>query len=299
MNQNDKTKGHCAALITIFIWGMTFISTKILLEAFEPVEILFFRFVMGFAALWAVFPKKMHITDKKQEVTFAAAGLCGVCIYYLLENVALTDTLASNVGVIVSVSPFFTALLTHFFIKENEKLGGLFFVGFVVAITGIGIMTFQGKAVEIRPKGDMLALAAAAVWACYAVLTRKISQYGYNSIQTTRHIFLYGILFMIPALFVFPFEPDLQRFFHMPYTAHMLFLGLGASALCFVTWGIAIKSLGAIKTSVYIYIVPVITIATSAIVLKEPVTPMTVLGTAMTLAGLFLSERKTPFFTKK
>ena len=299
MNTNFAAKGHCAALITILIWGMTFISTKILLEAFQPVEILFFRFVIGFAAFWLVFPKKRKKMSKKQEATFAAAGFCGICLYYLLENIALTDTLASNVGVIVSVSPFFTALLTHFFMKEEEKLGGCFFVGFAVAIIGIGVMTFQGQTMQIHPKGDILALAAAAVWACYAVLTRKISGYGYSSIQTTRHTFLYGILFMIPTLFVFSFQMDLQRFSNINDTAPMLFLGLGASALCFVTWGIAVKSLGAVKTSIYIYIVPVITILTSAMVLKEPVTPMTILGTAMTLSGLFLSEKKIPFLIKK
>jgi len=46
--EHKKTAGHLAALITIFIWGTTFISTKILLVDFQPVEILFFRFVMGF-----------------------------------------------------------------------------------------------------------------------------------------------------------------------------------------------------------------------------------------------------------
>ena len=42
----DKTRGHAAAIITIFVWGVTFISTKILLTGFLPVEILFCRFVV-------------------------------------------------------------------------------------------------------------------------------------------------------------------------------------------------------------------------------------------------------------
>lgn len=51
-----------------------------------------------------------------------AAGLCGVCLYYMLENIALTYTMASNVGVIISVAPFFTAILAHLFLKQEEKL---------------------------------------------------------------------------------------------------------------------------------------------------------------------------------
>ena len=52
----------------------------------------------------------------------------------------------------------------------------------------------------------------------------------------------------------------------------------------------AVKVLGAVKTSVYIYLVPVVTVVTSALVLKEPVTWMALIGMGLTLAGLFLSE---------
>ena len=113
--------GHLAAIFTVVVWGITFISTKILLADFEPVEILLLRFVLGFGALLLVYPHRMQGTDRRQELTFAAAGLCGVCLYYLLENIALTFTLASNVGVIVSVSPFFTELFTRFF-GDKEAL---------------------------------------------------------------------------------------------------------------------------------------------------------------------------------
>ena len=86
-----------------------------LLVDFQPVEILFIRFMMGFLALLAVCPRRLQGVTRRQEGLFALAGLCGVCLYYLLENIALTYTMASNVGVIISVSPCFTALLTHFF----------------------------------------------------------------------------------------------------------------------------------------------------------------------------------------
>ena len=48
--KGNGTAGHLSALLTIIIWGTTFISTKILLADFQPVEILFFRFVMGLLA---------------------------------------------------------------------------------------------------------------------------------------------------------------------------------------------------------------------------------------------------------
>ena len=129
-----------------------------------------------------------------------SAGLSGVCLYYLLENIALTFTMASNVGVIISVAPFFTALLSRLFLKQEEKLNAGFFVGFLVAMAGIALVSFNGSALQLDPIGDLLALFAAFLWACYSILTKKISSFGYNTILTTRRVFLYGLLFMIPAL---------------------------------------------------------------------------------------------------
>ena len=144
MDQNKAT-GHLSALLTILIWGTTFISTKVLLVDFQPIEILFFRFVMGLFALLVVYPHRMKGTTGKQELTFVVAGLCGVCLYYLLENIALTYTMASNVGVIISVAPFFTAILSHLLLKQDEKLRANFFIGFVVAMAGIALISFNGS----------------------------------------------------------------------------------------------------------------------------------------------------------
>ena len=287
---NRRSAGHLAALFTIIIWGTTFISTKVLLTDFRPVEILFFRFVMGFVALLLVYPHRMKGVGHRQELTFVLAGLCGICLYYLLENIALTYTMASNVGVIISVAPFFTAILSRLFLKSEGKLRANFFIGFVVAMAGVALISFNGSRMELNLMGDLLAVLAAFVWACYSILTRKISNFGYPVILTTRRTFFYGILFMVPALFLFDFEVRLERFTDMTYLLNILYLGLGASALCFATWNLAVKVLGAVRTSVYIYMVPVITVVTSVLVLKEPVTWVSVMGTVLAVAGLFLSE---------
>ena len=288
--KNNQTAGHFSALLTILIWGTTFISTKLLLTSFGPVEILFFRFFIGFLALLLVCPRRLKGTTRKQELTFAAAGLCGICLYYLLENIALTFTLASNAGIIISIAPFFTALLTHFLTKEDEKLHAGFFAGFLIAMTGICLLSFNGSRLKLTPIGDLLAAASAFVWACYAVLTRKISSYGYPTILTTRRVFFYGLLFMLPVLFFTDFKPDLIRFKDPVSLFNILFLGLGASALCFVTWNYAVKILGAVKTSIYIYMVPVITMTASVIILHEKVTSLAVAGAILTMTGLFVSE---------
>lgn len=288
--KNEDIKGHLTALITIILWGTTFVSTKRLLVDFRPVEILFYRFCIGLAALFAVYPKRMVKTGWKQELTFAAAGLSGITLYYLFENIALTFTSASNVGVIISLAPFFTGLLASAWL-DGEKPGRRFYLGFVAAIAGIGLISYNGSAIlHFSPQGDFLALSAAFVWAVYSILTRKISQFGYHTIQTTRRVFSYGLLFMIPMMLVFRYPMDLTRFAKPGNLFHIIFLGLGASALCFVTWNLAVRALGAVKTSVYIYMVPVITVIMSVLFLGEQITWMSAAGTALALVGLFLSN---------
>ena len=96
---------------------------------------------------------------------------------------------------------------------------------------------------------------------------------------------------MIPALFLMDFHVEPRLFLEPANAGNLLFLGLGASALCFVTWNFAVRVLGSIKTSVYIYMVPVVTTVTSALILKEKITAVSAVGILLTLGGLFLSQK--------
>lgn len=287
---NSKLRlGQAAALITILIWGTTFISTKVLLTALSPIEILFLRFVIGYLALWLAAPRRLVLTERKQEGWFAAAGLCGVALYYGFENLALSMTQASNVGVIISIAPFFTVLFSAVFLKQKRP-GLRFFLGFLMAMAGILLISFNRQAVEIHPLGDGLAVIAAMIWAMYCLISRKISELGYNVLLTTRRTFFYGLLLMLPLVMT-QFSADFQILSEPSVLLNLVFLGLGASALCFVTWNYAVGILGSVKTSVTIYIVPVITAVASAWVLHEPLTPRVILGLGLTLGGLLLSQK--------
>lgn len=291
MKTNQRTVGHLFAIITVIIWGTTFISTKILLVDFTPIEILFIRFVIGFIVLLVLYPKRLVVNDKRQEGLFLAAGISGITLYYLLENIALTLTTASNVGIIITIAPFFTAILSSCFLKA-EKPRLPFYLGFIIAVAGIILISTNGTSLQLNPIGDLLAVLAAITWSVYSILTRKISDLGYHTIQTTRRIFFYGLLLMIPMLFLMDFHVELSDFYKLTNIGNILFLGFGASALCFVTWNTAVRYLGALKTSVYIYLVPVVTLATSVIFLQEPLSLKLIIGAVLTLAGLGISESK-------
>ncbi|MGL4695823.1 DMT family transporter [Enterococcus larvae] len=289
--ETNKLYGHLSALFTVGIWGMTFISTKILLKDFTPFQILFLRFLLGYILLWLVSPKLLKVNTRREEGYFALAGILGIVLYYFLENLALTLTNASNVGIIVSVAPFFTVLLAKVVTLE-KRVNRWFYIGFLVSLSGIILISLGSLSVlEIHPTGDVLSLLAAMIWAAYSLVTKKISSFGYNILLATRRTFFYGLLFMLPILFVTGTPTIALEAFTMTNVLNLVFLGAVASAVCFVTWNYSVSKLGAVQASVYIYAVPAITVVTSALFLGEKFTPVIAAGTVLTTIGLFVSER--------
>lgn len=290
---SGRAAGHLVALATIVVWGVTFISTKVLLANFTPVEILLLRFLLGWVALWVVCPHALAVRNLKDEVLFALAGLSGVTLYFLLENMALTLTFASNVGVIVAVAPFFTALLAWRFLGDARP-GGAFMLGFVVAIAGIACISRSGSEFALNPAGDGLALLAALSWAIYSILVRMLAARGYGSLRATRRIFFYGLVCMLPILPLAGLSIQAEALLRPVNAANLLFLGLCASALCFVSWTFSVRRLGAVRAALYIYLVPVVTVLTSIAVLHERVTWLSGAGMVLALTGLLISEWGAP-----
>ncbi len=286
-------QGHLLALFSILVWGATFISTTVLLRDFTPPEILFLRVSLAIVALLLARPKPLKLKSPRHHLLFLGAGLCGVTLYFLLENMALTFTYSANCSVILSTAPFFVAMAVHFFMQKGEPLAPSFFLGFVVSILGVGLVSFSGQALHVNPLGDFLCLLAAMAWAGYSVFIKKIEAHGYDTLLVTRRVFLMGLLCLAPFLPFMAFSPDWAAVLKPVNLFNFLFLGLGASALCFVTWNTAVKWLGAVKTSVYIYLSPVITILAAWAFLQDPLPPLALAGAALTLVGLVISQQKT------
>ncbi len=296
--RNKFVIGNLLTLITMAIWGTTYISTKILLQNLQPMEILFYRFIIAYFILILIYPKFHKLHKFKEELLYMAAGITGVTLYYLVENVALKYTLASNVGLFIAMAPILTAILSNFFIEHGTFTKELLY-GFIIAILGVFFVIFNGNFIlKLNPLGDFLAILAALIWAVYSVLLKKINnKYDYSYIYITRKIFFYGVLFMIPILFGFKINLAVNKLVIPSVLFNILFLSLIASALCFVMWNIGVKYIGAIKASNYIYIVPLITAITSVIVLRESITRIVILGAILILSGLYISQNgfKNPF----
>ena len=289
MKEKEKLTGRLFALFTIIVWGSTFISSKKLLEFYTPAQIMLTRFLLAYAALWLLRPRKLALTGK-QELLFLLLGLSGCSIYFYTENTALTYTLASNVSIIVAAAPIFTAILAHFAGVERFSRSTLW--GFLVAFTGVVLVVCNGTFVlKLNPRGDFLALAAAGCWATYSVMMRKAGQ-DLDPILVTRRTLFWGTLTAIPLVLLestpFPTAP-----LTTPMVAgNFLFLGLIGSGLCYILWNKAFQLLGVVATNNFIYLNPFITIVAAWIFLKEPISPLAILGAVLITVGVVVSQRK-------
>ncbi len=296
--KNKQLLGHGMALFTAIVWGTTFISTKVLLEDLQPVEILFYRFLIAYGVLWIIFPKWIRSSGWKEEAVFLGLGLSGVSFYFLMENIALQYTSTSNVGLLVSVAPIITAILAHCFTKD-EKFKASIGIGFFVAIWGIALVIFNGHfMLKLNPLGDLLAVGAAVVWGFYSILLKKVGD-KYSYIYTTRKIFFYGLLTTLPCVWLMQGNLAPAKLWTPGVLPNILFLGLIASALCFVLWNMAVNMIGVVKTSSYIYLIPLVTIITAVVILGERITPLAAGGAVLILLGTYISDHGIPYFGRK
>lgn len=288
---NKQLLGHILACGTQIMWGATFVSTKVLLNYFQPVGILFIRMLLAVIALFVIDPHPLRLGDRRRELAFAGAGLTGLVLYFLLENTALTMTYASNVGIIVACAPFFVAVMVGIFFKEKQ--GKNFYIGFVIAIAGVIMVSVSGKqSFHLNPFGDFLAFLAMISWGAYSAIVKKISEWDYPIVAVTRRIYFYGVILLLPVLLYEEDGWNLNAFREPTVIANLLFLGLCASALGFFLWNLATGWIGAVKTSLYIYVSPIVTVVLSMFVLHEKMTVFSVIGSVCILIGLMISQGK-------
>ena len=301
-----KLRYHLLALAVVVVWGVTFVSTKMLIGAgLHPVDIFWIRFVLAYAGIWLY----ILLTGKdrrlwygwKEEAVFLLLGLTGGSVYFLTENTALAYTQACNVSFLVCSAPLFTAILTllyrHFgkdrYARSLEKvrLGWPLAGGTVLALTGMALVAFEGTRLKLSPKGDLLAIGAAICWVLYSLFVGEMTR-RYGTVTVTRKVFFYGLLTILPFLGGQGFSPALLG--QATVWSNLLFLGIVASLVCFIAWNKVIEKLGNVTSTNYVYLNPVFTLLTAMVLLGERMTPLSGLGCAAILAGVIWAGADKP-----
>jgi len=287
-----NSRYHAVAFAVAVIWGTTFISTKkLLLNGLPPEDIFFFRFSLAYIGIWFSGKSRLFANHWKDELIFLFIGITGGSAYFLAENFALKITQATNVSFIVCAAPLLTAILSHIYLK-NEKLNRRLIQGSLLALLGVALVVFNGKFIlRLNPLGDLLSFLAALSWAFYTILLKRVSS-RYSMTFITRKVFFYGLLTILPVFIFHPLTTDTALLVRPIVYLNLLFLGIAASLLCYFFWNIAIKHLGAVQTTNYVYIVPIITLIASSLFLDETITVFAIAGMLMILGGVVWVERR-------
>lgn len=282
---------YVLTLITVTIWGVTFVSSKTLIRhGLDPVTIFILRFLLAYLCILPFSHRPIFAHSFKDEMWLLFAGVTGGSLYYITENSALSLTYATNVSLLISCTPIFTMFLAKIFFKD--KISKLAWIGTLIAFVGVGFVVQKGASdFQVSLLGDALTLIAALSWAVYCLLLKRLNL-RYSNIFINRKIFFYGIT---TALIWGAATGSLQYSgiaWASPYViGNLLFLGVGASFLCYIMWNRAVKTIGVERTANYIYLVPLVSLVASALLLHEPITPATLLGALLIIAGVFLTSR--------
>ena len=299
---------HVLAIVIVAIWGLTFISTKVLLMAgLSPEEIFLVRFSIAYFGMWlfclwgrgsdasrtdsqsSQSPARLFCNSLKDELLLVLAGVMGGSLYFWSENTALQYTMASNVSFIVCTTPLVTAILNA--AVRRERIGRLTLLGGCLSLVGIGMIAFSGgEGFHLSFLGDALAMLASLTWAIYTVVTNGLLE-KYPSALISRKVFFYGMLTIVPVLLVKGWTFPAGRFLEPKVLLNTLFLGVVASLACYALWNSVIKRLGTVGSSNYIYLNPLFTLIAAALLLGERLTPVAIAGCLITLIGVWTASR--------
>lgn len=291
--QNSKLMGHVFAIFTILVWGSCFVLTKNLLGAgLTAIQIIPLRMGLAYIALLIMRPRFMKL-PLKDELMFVLIGITGGSFYFFLQNTALTYTYAANVSILVALSPILTVILAQLFSRSGEKLGKWVYIGAVVAIAGVVLVVLNGTlSFHLSPLGDLLALAAALMWAVYSILIKKYTE-QYDNFVVTRRVFLWAFITAVPLMLLTDGMPSMAALFSAPKVwLSWIFLAVFGNAICFAIWNIAFKSLGVVITNNYLYASPFVTVFVGWLLLKEPISLMSVIGAVLITVGVIFAYKE-------
>lgn len=285
---------HIGALLTASAWGVSFLSTKVLLESggLTPVEVFVYRFALAYLILLLFTFRNIRSISWRDELTFALCGICSGSLYFITENYALELTTAGNVSLLASISPIFTTILVAVMYRQRIQPGVI--IGSIVSFIGAGCIVFShGESIEFRPAGDLLAISAAFSWAVYTMAIKRLLPL-YSGFFVTRKLFFYGVISSLPFLFMQHEPLHLDVLFNLSqpsYLLNLLFLVVLCSILAYIIWNIVMRILGPVTANNYLYFQPIVTMVAAYFVLGENIYLLGYVGCALIIGGLIYSDK--------
>ncbi|HEY5560616.1 MAG TPA: DMT family transporter [Clostridiaceae bacterium] len=279
----NKTFLNVLAICLITIWGISYLSIKVVVMEINPVLTAFYRFfiasIIMFVFLKFKYPKEKILNEDKLKIVLG--GFFGVALYFLLENYSVYFTSAANVSILIATIPVFTLITQRIFFKEKitiPKIAGtsISIIGIVFVIAAKGEINLFSTGLA----GDLMAIGAAICWVIYNMVSCNFKG-KYKSITITTYQLICGCIFLSPSLLIFPMKiPSLTA------SLNILFLAVVCSAISYVVYVYCLDHLGATILTNYINIQPIISILAAKIILNESITTNQIIGSVIIILGV-------------
>lgn len=291
MDKKQTLTGYVAITFAMLFWGMSFVWTKQLLNAGFPVfTIVFLRLAIASAIFVTLF-KIQHKLEKIRKGDwkwFFLLAFFEPFLYFIGEDFGMMYVDASFAAVMIALIPIVVSLTMNF--VEKETLRKEFFIGTIVSVLGVFIMTFGfGESIHVNPKGVAILMVAVIAAAGYSVmLSRMLKVYSPVTVTTLQN--LLAIPFYLPLVCIF----DLRLWGGLPWTGNLILclvcLAVFCSAGAYMCYSYAAKQISVTKVSVFANAIPIVTLCCAALIGQETVTLQKCAGVVLVVSGVIVSQ---------
>jgi drug/metabolite transporter (DMT)-like permease len=287
--------GYGAIVVAAGLWGGSIVAQKLALSGFSAVEASVFRDVGGLLILlitWWWQGGSLATLTLRDYRTLALLGL-GVLGNHLLILIGLVYVSGAVAGVIIGALPVVTALLSALFIQDVPLR--VVWAGGLLSFFGVGLVSVAGFRVagEQPLLGGMLVFLGVASWALYTIGSRTIME-RVPALTVNWTTLLAATVLQIPLLGTD--QKMLRAGLGSVALADWLalaYLVVFATAIAQQAWLFGVKNIGPSRASVLGNLTPVAAVALSAIILKEAIGMVEIIGIVLILCGVWIVHLQT------
>jgi drug/metabolite transporter (DMT)-like permease len=297
----SQTAVHLRLVGMALLWGASWPAGRTLAQAMPPLSGSAWRFTLAALLLvvWMGWQRRrtspLPRLTQRQWLALALAGIIGVAGYAVFFMMALQRVEASRAAVVVTTNPVFTTLLAAWLFKErfNARIA----VGMGCALIGAATVLTHGAPWRLFTGGvgigEWLLVGCIATWVGYTLIARALLS-GIDSLAATAITSVIGtaVLWAV-ALSVdgVPVVSGSISALSAAGWASMVFLAVGSTVLAYAWYFRGVAVLGAGTAASYISLVPLFGVASSVLVLGESLDASLLVGGALAVAGVVLTNR--------
>jgi drug/metabolite transporter (DMT)-like permease len=299
MTPQTSRLAYGAVIAAAMLWGGSIVAQKLALSGFSAVEASALRDIGGLAILLATWWWQEGTLAKLTKADIGILGLLGLGVLgnHLLILMGLKYVSGAVGGVIIGSAPVVTSLLSALLIQDVPLRAVM--VGGLLSFAGVTLVSVAGfQAAGEQPLlGGTLVFLGVVSWALYSIGSRTIME-RVSALTVNWTTLLVATVIQVPLLWVD--QKVMQAGVASVTLSDWMALGylvVFATAVAQQAWLFGVQGIGPSRASVLGNLTPVAAVALSAIILKESIGLIEIIGIALILAGVWVVDRQTSRLT--